>query len=613
MSQVSGIERGQRRLNGIQTTGRDFRNLSEPVHAMTETHDVAVPMRDGIDLRADLYRPTTAPPVPALISFSAYPRQIQNTRAPLGLVEAGASDFFVPRGYVHVIANARGTAGSDGTWTFFDHQEREDLYDLIEWVAAQPWCDGNVGMLGISYFAMVQLSAAAERPPSLKAIFPFGVNESVYDALSHHGLFVSSFVGPWFSAIGVLSQRTDRLWRSTALKLLTKVLSDRRVHRRLDHVNGEAAAAALTPILKAHYPDEPFGRLWRESAVEHPTHDDFWADRNVSASLADVQIPVYLGCDWDNVIMHLPGTFTTWEALAHNPNVRMSLLPEGGLNWPWETLHVEALAWYDHWLKGADTGIMEGDPIRYALPGSDEWHTARVWPPAESHIVEYALRADGTLDIDEGESGTRSYFHVPDDFHTPRAAEPHADRLVWEGPTVESSLDLAGDFELRLDAAITGVDTAWIAVLYDVAPGTPDSDDRGSDTPDDDSDDSNSRPTDVHTGHTGNDSMATPITGGWLRASLRAVDEERSRPGRPVLPCTTPQAIPVGEQITYRIPVVANARRLSPGHRLRLVLTSSDHADDAPTILGFRHADVGEASRNTIASSSRLLVPVLSH
>ncbi|HTX95061.1 MAG TPA: CocE/NonD family hydrolase [Mycobacterium sp.] len=86
----------------------------------------------------------------------------------------GVTDFWVPRGYAHVIANLRGTCGSGGTFTFFDTRERQDVHDLVEWVAAQPWCDGNIGMIGIiSYFAMTQHEAAVERPPHLKAIFPW--------------------------------------------------------------------------------------------------------------------------------------------------------------------------------------------------------------------------------------------------------------------------------------------------------------------------------------------------------------------------------------------------------------------------------------------------------
>jgi predicted acyl esterase len=147
---TSGIEPGQRRLNGPQTTGREYRNLSQPTFAMAEDDDVPVPMRDGVTLLADVHRPAQPGRYPVLIAASPYPRQIQNLGAPAGFIEAGASDFFVPRGYVHVIANCRGTGGSGGTFGFFDSQERHDMHDLVEWAAQQPWSDGNVGMIGAS-------------------------------------------------------------------------------------------------------------------------------------------------------------------------------------------------------------------------------------------------------------------------------------------------------------------------------------------------------------------------------------------------------------------------------------------------------------------------------
>jgi uncharacterized protein len=578
-SQASGVEAGQRHLNGVQTTGRQFRELSEPTFGTTQIDDVPVPMRDGVELLADVYRPDAEGRFPALLAFSSYPRQMQNLRAPMGFVEAGASDFFVPRGYVHVIANARGTSGSGGEWTLLDQQERDDLFDLIEWTAGQPWCDGNVGMLGISYFAMAQIAAAAARPPSLKAIFPVGTNESVYDVAWHHGLLASSFISPWISAVGVLSQKTNDLWRSRKVELVGKLLSNEHVHSRLAHVNGEAMQSVLKNVIRAHYPEQPYGRLWQQMVVEHPTYDAFWAERDSRADLADVDIPVYLGCDWDNVIMHLPGTFTSWKALSHNPNVRMSLLPEGGLNWPWESMHYEALAWYDHWLKGIDTGIMDGPAIRYYLPVADEWRTAQTWPPQESALVEYALRADGVLSTDEGKAGARSYLNLPADSGRPRNANPpeRPDTLHWQTPTLVERVDIAGDIELRLDATITALDTAWIAVLYDIGP----------------------------------DGGKTPISGGWLRAMLRDVNEAESVPGAPVVECRQPLAVPVGECVTYRIPIVPNARRILPGHKIRLTLASSDQGDDAPTILGFTHAPLGGASLNTVHSSSRLLLPVL--
>lgn len=76
--------------------------------------------------------------------------------------------------------------------------------------------------------------------------------------------------------------------------------------------------------------------------------------------LKNIEIPVYLGCDWQNAPLHLPSTFTAWKALSGSRCVRMGMLGEFGLTWPWESLHVEALAWFDHWLKGTDTGIVDG-------------------------------------------------------------------------------------------------------------------------------------------------------------------------------------------------------------------------------------------------------------
>src|ERR1700744_6209807 len=200
---VAGTERGQRQLNGPQTSGREFRNLSQPRYRTRRHLNVKIPMRDGIELVADIFRPDAEGSFPALVAASPYARQLQDAGIPAGFIEAGATDFWVPRGYVHIIVNLRGTGGSGGTFTFFDSQERRDVYDVIEWVAVQPWCDGNVGMLGISYFAMTQLEAAVERPPHLKAIFPFAATSDLYDAASHHGLASTAFVSSFLSMLGL--------------------------------------------------------------------------------------------------------------------------------------------------------------------------------------------------------------------------------------------------------------------------------------------------------------------------------------------------------------------------------------------------------------------------
>ena len=420
---VAGTEPGQRQLNGPQTTGRSYRNLSAPLHATARDNNVAVPMRDGVTLLADVHRPAEPGRYPVLIAASPYPRQLQDFGAPMGFIEAGASDFFVPRGYVHLIANLRGTGGSGGTFGFFDAQERRDMHDLVEWAAAQTWCNGNVGMVGISYFAMTQLEAAV-----------------------------------------------------TALKLL----------------------------MKLHHDPHPWDDIWRTIAVERPLRDAWWDERNLLPLMHRIEVPVYLGCDWQNVPLHLPSTFPAFHALTNSRHVRVAMLGDYGLTWPWESLHVEALAWFDHWLKGSDTGILEGPRIRYVLPGADGFREGDSWPAPGVSYRDYALRADGALALEEGAAGSRALMTLGAGLNRDHASETDPpSMLVWTGAPLERDLDMIGPVELALDAIATAADTAFIATLQDVDPSV----------------------------------AATDITAGYLRASLRAVDEEKSKPGAPVLPC----------------------------------------------------------------------------
>lgn len=570
------------RFNGMQTSGRTYRNLSTADHTMQREVDQQAPLRDGGYLLSDVYRPVAQGRYPVLIAASPYPRQIQDLGAPAGLIEAGNSEFFVSRGYVHVIANVRGTGGSTGAWSFFDEQERRDLYDLVEWAAEQPWSNGNIGMIGISYFAIAQVGAAVEHPPHLKAIFPFEVSADLYEAAHHYGLFSGSFITPWLTAIGVTAPKDDSLWRGHVANAARRVLHTPAVHRRLGSINGESAKGVMQLIMKAPYATHPWDDLWRATAVDHWTRDEFWDRRNALPGLESVDIPVYLGCDWDNVPMHLPGTFGAWNALRHNPNVRMTMLPEGGSTWPWEALHVEALAWFDQHLKDHDTGINDGPRVRYWLPGAEEWRTSEVWPPVAEYR-ELSLGADGTLKdaalAVEPEQGSREYLVLGAALNRPQRAAKSDPRsvLYWQSEPLAQDMDVAGDIELRLTATSTAIDTAWIVMLRDIAP----------------------------------DGTIADITGGWLRASLREVDEAASRTGAPILPCRNPQAVPINEPVDYRIPLVPNARRFAAGHRIQLMLTSDDQPKKIPVFLGFRHPPVGTNSRNTIHATSRLLLPVL--
>ena len=579
LSIVAGEGAKQKALNGPQTTGRAYRNLSEPSHKIVSDRDVAATMRDGTKLMVDVHRPAEPGRYPVLLAASPYPRQAQDLGAPLGFIEAGNTEFFVPRGYVHVIANLRGTGGSEGTFGFFDGQERRDMHDLVEWAAAQPWSDGNVGMVGISYFAMTQMEAAVEQPPHLKAIFPLAGTFDLYESASHHGLVSTAFMTPFLAMIGMTSKRPSSFWNGWGLDMVRRALGIPAVHSRFATFNGEAAMAGIKVLLKLHHDPKPWDQLWRDIVVEHPLRDAWWDERNLLPLLPRVKIPTYLGCDWDNVPMHLPSTFTAYAALTNAPDLRVAMLGDHGLAWPWESLHVETLAWYDHWLKGRDTGILEGPAFRYILPeAGPDWRAAKAWPLEGLTYWPLALRHDGALADDEGSAGERQLMALGQGLVREKrsAIDPPA-TLTWTTAPLKADLDMVGDIELQLDATTTASDTAWFAYLQDVDPA----------------------------------GAVVTLTAGYLRASLRQVDEATSRIGAPALPCRAAEAVPIGEVVRYRIPIAANARRFKSGHRLRLLLASDDQDPTAPALLTYRHASVGTSSLNTVRSSSRLLLPVL--
>lgn len=576
---ISGTEPGQRQLNGPQTTGREYRNLSQPQYDMAEEDDVSAPMRDGINLLVDVHRPSEPGRYPVLIAASPYPRQIQNLGAPAGFIEAGQSDFFVPRGYVHVIANCRGTGGSGGAFTFSDGQERQDMHDLVEWAARQPWSDGNVGMIGISYFAGTQMAAAVERPPHLKAIMPIAGTYDFYQSTTHNGLTSTGFITPFLYMIGLTSGKTDKLWRNRLVDALRTILLQPGIHKKFEYSNGEAAIASVKMLLNLPHNPVPWDDIWRAVVVEHPLHDAWWEDRNLLPLLDRVEIPVYLGCDWQNVPLHLPHTFTAYERLKNSKHVRVAMMGEHGLAWPWESLHIEALAWYDHWLKGKETGILDGPHFRYVVPEAEGWRATDTWPLPETVLHAYALKADGTLGADEGEPGSRTYMNLGAGLGRPKPSETDPpSHLVWTSAPLTADIDMVGPIELQLDAASTAPDTAFIALLQDV-------DEKGN---------------------------AVVVSAGYLRAGMRAIDEAASKPGAPVLPCVSFEAVPVGEIVRYRMPVVPNSRCFRSGHRIRLLLTTDDQSKDVDTPMGFKHASIGTSSFNTIFSSSRLLLPLLS-
>jgi predicted acyl esterase len=578
MVKSAGTGPGERQLLGPQTTGRVYRNLSAPQYAIQHHYDLAVPMRDGVHLRADLYQPRAPGRFPALVAISPYARQAQYLSMPVGMIEAGQTDFWVPRGYVHLIANVRGTCGSEGIYAFGSVEEHRDLYDLIEWVAAQDWCDGNVGMIGVSYFAIEQLYAALAQPPHLRAIFPWsGTIDWYREVIWHGGIFSGRFFGLYFNTLGMVSKRGGAFFRAPFFRFANWILKQPLIHQRFSHPPRDPFKV-FNSALFLDYPPHPWDDIFYQVAVEHQLYDRFWQERDISDRLQAIRIPIYLGADWENVGVHLNSPFLALERLAPDARWRVGITPRGGLQWPWESMHLEALAWYDHWLKGRDTGIMEGPPIRYFLEGAGEWRATESWPLPETRWVDLWLDAEGMLSVHRPQPGWRDYLCLPPTIrrarNTNRPLIPTM--LAWDSVPFTQPVEIIGPLVLYLEARSTATDTDWIVKLCLVtAAGA------------------------VH-----------DLTQGWLRASHRAVDNIRSKFYRPYHPHDHMDPLVPGKTTAFAIEILPIAQRFDPGSRLRLLLTSVD--SDRFAMQALSHYPLGLPACNTVLSTSRLMVPLIS-
>lgn len=479
----------------------ETKELSEPRYRLRVEKDILVEMSDGVRLALDIYRPDAEGAFPALLSMSPYTKELQvsGSRSPNN--EAGDTEFFVKRGYCHVIVDVRGSGSSEGDYGVIDDKEIEDGVELVEWVAEQDWCDGNVGMMGISYFGMNQLLLAEKRPPHLKAIFPYDALADMYrDLVYHGGKFCLGFMAFW---MGLVIRANPRFLKG-----------------------GTALDAARDLFLQRKALDGPF--FWERSSYQR---------------LDTIDIPAYLGSDWFMIGLHLRGAFTIWEGIR-SPKCMMI----GGFGLPrrpWKRYREELLRWYDHWLKGMDTGVMDGPPIRIYIQGDGRWRGENEWPLARTNWQKLYLhpgggKLDGLLDNRPhvGDEGDHRYFFSPLSI----AGLLGLPKLVYRTPQLSRRVELTGPISLTLHAASTASDTTWVVKLLD-------EDERGG---------------------------CSIVTRGWLKASHREIDLERSRPYRPWHPHTREQKLSHREVYEFQIEIWPTSMAFPAGHRIRLEIASMD-------------------------------------
>lgn len=515
---------------------------SQPIYKMREEKDVLISMRDGVRLVADIFRPDTGGRFPALLAMCPYCKDImappispQPRRTALwnGGIEAGNSEYLVSRGYVHVVVDVRGTGKSEGDFlNLFSPKEQEDGYDLVEWIARQDWCDGNVGMVGISYFAIIQFLVAALQPPHLKAIFPLdGWTDLYRDIVYHGGMLDIGFFTPY-------------LWSLTAntsnVSVMKKTTSPEEFERRLQQAknNPDIQINSFLMLLL----ETPYKNTMMFDFMLNPTDGPFYWERSAYTKFGKIKIPTYMGAPWDQYVMHLPGAFNAYLGIDAPKKL---LITPIDFERPWYEYHDEVVRWYDYWLKGVDTGIMEEPPIKIFMMGANKWRYEHEWPLARTEWTKYYLHSRERLLPEPG-----IYYHEPSIYaepdcfiHQSPAVTADIQSLKYLTPPMSEDTEVTGPIVLNLYASIDTEDTNWIVTLKNVAPE-------------------------------GSEAL---LTQGWLKASHRAIDESKSKSWLPFHPHTNPVSVVPGKIDEYKIAIQPTSNVFKAGHRIKLEITSSDY------------------------------------
>lgn len=550
--------------------------------------NVAVPMSDGVVLRADIHYPTVpatgaaaAGPFPVLLSVTPYGKMAPPPAAQIG---GGPSPWLIKRGYIKVMVDVRGTGASGGSFEMFGAQQTQDGVDLVHWAAALPNSSGRVGMFGLSYLAINQLfTAAAVGPDSpLKAIFPVMAAHDFYRDAAAMG--------------GVPHLRTVRAYGAlyTLLNVINPTLE---FFARGGHPRPRAGGLAAVQQ-RGRDQRRYFGPLVAEAmhggdaAYDGPLWDTMRPER-VLADIAANNVAVFLVGGWHDAFQR--GAPLNYAALQNAYAGRAAGDPmEPAQPWtqrvrllmgPWyhvshyDGLHLRSLQlrWFDHWLKDEPNAAMVGSPFTFQAIGSKRWFHTCEYPVGQATPSRLYLSDSGRLTADAAAS--ESVARLPYRSRGPMAGRSleqwtlgmnsfmtmqrggriRYDRdnrrlqrsaLTYTSEPFASAALLAGPITLTLHATADTAETLWVAHLDDVAP----------------------------------EGTSRPLTQGALLGSHRALDQQRSwylpdgavlRPYHISTRSATEPVVP-GQLTRYDIEIFGSAALIAPGHRLRLTVTTYD-------------------------------------
>ncbi|MGE0552070.1 MAG: CocE/NonD family hydrolase [Gemmatimonadales bacterium] len=563
----------------------------------TVQKNISVPMRDGVELAADVYLPTAGGRFPVIVMRTPYDKN--------GLAgENGAARYFAGQGYAVVAQDVRGRYESDGQYTV-QSNDREDGFDTIEWAARQPWSTGKVGTYGCSYLGETQVLLAGARHPNHLAAVP----QAAAGGLGSGGGYWSAF-GAYESGVYSLSSAFGWFLNAGAKDKGARPPAD------VDYAAALRHLPVVEMIERVGGPRTDF-----EDFVRNRPGSDYWSTQGYASDTTRFDVPALhvnswldYGAEQTLYLFELFAKNGVGRSARENQFVIISPTTHCGSEGATEHTVVGELDvgdarleywriyrdWFDHWLKGIDNRVLDRPKVQYYVM-HDGWHTARSWPVPEIRTVPFYLSStrgantasgDGllattrpqaagrdTLSYDPGDpfpsrGGTICCTGNPEDqpgIFDQSANEGRPDLLVYTGAALPAGLTIAGPVRVELFVSSDAVDTDFTAKLIDVDP----------------------------------DGRAWNVVDGVARV--------RYRDG-----LTQPALMEPGQ--TYRVVVnlKSTGYRFRPGHRIRLYLTSSNFPQyERNTNTGGNIFDESDffVARNAVhfggSEASALILPVL--
>jgi putative CocE/NonD family hydrolase len=520
-------------------------------YAVSYERNVKIAMRDGVILRADIYRPTADAKFPVLLQRTPYNK---DNEVGFGLKAAA-------RGYVVVVEDVRGRYASEGDWYVFKN-EPNDGYDTIEWVAALPYSNGKVGTFGGSYVGATQMLAAIAHPPHLAGICPVVTASNYHENWTYQGgAFEQWFDQSWTSGLSQNTyERAVAKDTNALLGMWTLPLTKYPLYNQ-DKNSDPTATTALAP----YFLD------W----LAHPSYDDYWKALSIEEHFGDIKVPALHVAAWYDLF--LGGSLRNYEGIkAHGGSEearkgQQLVVVIGGHAGPGpkvgdvdfgpaakEPADEWELRYYDYLFKGVQNEFASGKQVKIFVMGANQWRDEDDWPLARARQTKYylhssgkanSLRGNGILSgLAPGKEAADQYVYDPgnpaptvggplccDSEHLApgprdqRSVEAREDVLVYSTPPMSEDMEVTGPVTLELFAKSSAVDTDFTAKLVDVWP----------------------------------DGFAQNLTEGILRARYRDSRE-------------TPMLMNPGQVYKLNIDVWATSNVFKKGHVLRIEVSSSN-------------------------------------